>query len=305
MEISFMRYAGFLPPLFCSEQHKIVNNTKSNLMAATCICQPNLLEINVSDGPLNMIRKRRKIQQSLSGSFLRENKRQPQFSLRKINHCYILSFYREITCQLITEILQKKISRLWGKLYIPSYELISDNRGNQIYVEQGVEEDKLVSEIMKRVNPSLIDLEATQTLFDDYHLELSRLGDSISVSSSRDCFHKEFSFNSITDGKFKIRGTSVSADGFGKIYGVMWVEIPFINENSLHNDCSMSKFSAFHGQIENPDDIEQEIRAFNISRNKQERIIKREVSRRFKEQEELYGHQEVIQGQTLEDRLEN
>ena len=258
-------------------------------MAAACICQPNLLEINVSDGPLDMIRKKRKIQQPQPGPFLRENKRQPQFSVRRVNHCYIISLYKEITCQLITEIIKKKLSRIWGKVYIPSYELISDNHGNQHYVEQGVDEDRLSSEIMEKLNPNNIDLEATQIVFDDYHLESSRLTNGIIISSSSDRFLKEFSFNNTIDGKFKIRGTSMSADSFGKIYGVMWIEVPF-NGNSSPNGSSISGFSTSQSQVES-NDIEQEIRAFNISRSSQESIIKKEVSKRLKGRGEICDHE--------------
>ncbi|CAI4037010.1 hypothetical protein SMKI_16G3080 [Saccharomyces mikatae IFO 1815] len=250
-------------------------------MATACIYQPNFIEINVSDGPLDMIRKKRKLQQPQQDPSPRESKRQPQFSIRKIKHSYILSLYKEITFQLVAEIIKKKISKIWGKVYIPSYELVSDSNGNQVYVEQDVNEDKLSSEIMMRLNPNQIDLEATQELFDDYHLELTHLANGISISSSNDRFHKEFSFNNTIDGKFRIRGTSVSADSLGKVYGIMQIEIPF-NGDSLRNECTVSGYSAYQSQTDEPNDIEQEIRAFNISRDKQEGIIKEEVSRRLK-----------------------
>ena len=125
-------------------------------MAAACICQPNLLEINVSDGPLDMIRKKRKIQQPQLRPPLRENKRQPHFSVRKVNQSYIISLHKEITCQLIAEIVKQKLSRIWEKVYIPSYELISDKDGNQIYVEQSVDENRLTSEIMEKLDPTIL-----------------------------------------------------------------------------------------------------------------------------------------------------
>ncbi|CAI4963011.1 CPS_HP_G0138530.mRNA.1.CDS.1 [Saccharomyces cerevisiae] len=249
-------------------------------MAAACICQPNLLEINVSDGPLDMIRKKRKIQQPQLRPPLRENKRQPHFSVRKVNQSYIISLHKEITCQLIAEIVKQKLSRIWEKVYIPSYELISDKDGNQIYVEQSVDENRLTSEIVEKLDPNNIDIEAIEILFDDYHLELSRLTNGIIISSANDHFYREFSFNNIIDDNFKICGTSMSADSFDKIYGVMWIEVPF-NGNGLQNDSAVNRVSTSHNQIEELNDIEQEIRAFNISRSNQESIIKKEVSRRL------------------------
>lgn len=262
-------------------------------MATACIFQPSLLDVNASNEPSNMARKRRKIQQPQPGSLLRENKLQPQILLRNLNHCYVLSLYKEITCQLIAEILHRKISKIWGKVYIPSYELISDNHGNQLYVEQSVDENKLASEIMKRLNPNLIDSEATQILFDDYHLELSHMRDGISITSLSDRFHKELFFNNAVTGTFKLCGTSICADSGGTVYGVMQFEIP-IDGNNLQAEHTCSGFSTSHSQMEEPNDTEQEIRAFSISRQNQENIIRREITRRLKGHEELYRHRRNI-----------
>ncbi|CAI4055229.1 hypothetical protein SUVZ_16G4240 [Saccharomyces uvarum] len=267
-------------------------------MATACIFQPSLLEVNASNEPSNMIRKRRKIQQPQPGLLLRENKLQPQIFLRNLNHCYILSLYKEITCQLIAEILHKKISKIWGKVYIPSYELISDSHGNQLYVEQGVDENKLASEIMKRLNPNLIDSEATQILFDDYHIEFSHMGDGISISSLSDRFHKDFSFNNAITGTSKLRGTSVCADSGGTIYGVMQIEIP-IEGNSLQAERTFGGFSTVHNQTEEPSDTEQEIRVFNMSRQNQENIVRREITRRLKGHGELYGHRKNMRSASI------
>ncbi|CAI1784252.1 hypothetical protein SEUBUCD646_0P04190 [Saccharomyces eubayanus] len=291
IKLFFIRNINALPPLF-NQQTKLNiahHRIEIHLMATACIFQPNLLKVNASDEPSNMIRKRRRIQQSQPGSLLRENKLQPQIFLRNLNHCYILSLYKEITCQLIGEILHQKISKIWGKVYIPSYELISDIHGNQLYVEQGVDENKLVSEILKRLNPNLIDSEATQMLFDDYHLELSHTGDGICISSLTDRFHKEFSFNNAVTGTFRLCGTSVRADSSGTVYGVMQIEIP-IDENTSQAEHTFSGLSTFHIQTDEPNDTEQEIRAFNLSRQNQENIIRREITRRLKGHGELYNH---------------
>ena len=48
---------------------------------------------------------------------------------------------------------QTKVIEDLGKIYIPSYELISDKDGNQIYVEQSVDENRLTSEDYGEAGP--------------------------------------------------------------------------------------------------------------------------------------------------------
>ena len=135
---------------------------------------------------------------------------------------------------------------------------------------------------MEKLDPNNIDIERRlkyySTILSPRIITLDTNG--IIISSANDHFYREFSFNNIIDDNFKICGTSMSADSFDKIYGVMWIEVPF-NGNGLQNDSAVNRVSTSHNQIEELNDIEQEIRAFNISRSNQESIIKKEVSRRL------------------------